>query len=113
MRCLLTAPMAFDIGTLLSNSFGIAKEWGGWIMLITGAVLIVMAVFNTAKGLMSHGQSQVSWPKVILMFIFGGVIIAFSGGGAAFDGIGKYAQGMGKTIDSLGTTTILLRSMFG
>lgn len=116
MMNLVNLPAAFDIGTLLQNSFLTAKSWGGWIMLIVGVVMIVVCVYMTAKGLMSHGQSQTSWPKVILLLIFGGLLLSLGANGTgAFDAFANtYAKGTKDTIDNLGNgtiTTILVNSL--
>lgn len=109
MTKLVNLALDFSIDTLLENSFKTIQTWGGYVMLIIGAAMLIVAIYQVAKGLMSHGQSQVSWPKVIMLFIFGGVILAFSAGGGsgAFNGIANYAKGTKNTIDELGNAMIL------
>lgn len=65
----------FNIGNLLSNAKGKVEEWGGMAVVLIGAVMIVVAGFQIARGLMTQGKpggQQTNWLVVILLLIVGG-----------------------------------------
>lgn len=104
----------WELGKFLSNVFSTIKNWGGLVILIIGAAMIVVSVYQVAKALMSHGQGQTSWPKIIIMFLLGGALIAAGGAAASGNDVFKWLTDIGaggrNTIDQLGgggTTTIL------
>lgn len=74
---------------------GKLRDWGSGLMVIVGIVMIIVAIFKIAQGLMSHGKTQVNWVINILLIVVGAL---FCAGGAFFkntltadgeDGIGN------------------------
>lgn len=88
---------AWDIGTVLQNSTSTLKTWGNSLIILIGVVMVIAAVYQAAKALMSHGQAPVSWPKIIVLLILGG---AFMAGGFIF--VSGVAEGGKTTIEQLG-----------
>ena len=67
------------VGTFLNNLNKSIFKWGQTLVVIIGIVMVIVGVFNIAKGLMSGGKTQVNWVINILLFFIGGAL-AFSGG---------------------------------
>ena len=104
----ISIPMAWDLGSFLQNATETIKQWGGYIIVLIGVVMVIVAVFKIASGLISHGKTQVSWPVAIILLILGG---AFMVGGFTF--VSNIASGGKKTIEDLGKQTIIpMISMF-
>lgn len=92
----------WSIDNFLQNVIISLKKWGGYIVILVGVVMIICAVYQIAKGLISHGKTQVNWVVAILLLIIGG---AFAAGG--WDLITNIAGGGANTINDLGTQTWL------
>ena len=105
MMNLLSMPMAWDLGSFLQNATSTLKTWGGYLIILIGVVMVVWSVVMIARGLISHGKTQVSWPVAIILLILGG---AFMAGGFSF--VANIASGGKKTIEDLGNATILMLS---
>lgn len=105
MMNLLSMPMAWDLGSFLQNATSTLKTWGGYLIVLIGVVMVVWSVVMIARGLISHGKTQVSWPVAIILLILGG---AFMVGGFSF--VADIASGGKQTIDELGNGTILMLS---
>lgn len=105
MMNLLSMPMAWDLGSFLQNATSTLKTWGGYLIILIGVVMVVWSVVMIARGLISHGKTQVSWPVAIILLILGG---AFMVGGFSF--VSNIASGGKKTIEDLGNGTILMLS---
>lgn len=105
MMNLLSMPMAWDLGSFLQNATSTLKEWGGYLIILIGVVMVVWSVVMIARGLISHGKTQVSWPVAIILLILGG---AFMVGGFSF--VANIAAGGKTTIEDLGNGTILMLS---
>lgn len=105
MMNLLSMPMAWDLGSFLQNATSTLKTWGGYLIILIGVVMVVWSVVMIARGLISHGKTQVSWPVAIILLILGG---AFMFGGFSF--VENIASGGKKTIEDLGNSTILMLS---
>ena len=103
----ISIPMAWDLGSFLQNATETIKQWGGYIIVLIGVVMVIVAVFKIASGLISHGKTQVSWPVAIILLILGG---AFMVGGFTF--VSNIASGGKKTIEDLGQTIIPMLTMF-
>lgn len=105
MMNLLSMPMAWDLGSFLRNATSTLKTWGGYLIILIGVVMVVWSVVMIARGLISHGKTQVSWPVAIILLILGG---AFMVGGFSF--VADIASGGKQTIEDLGNGTILMLS---
>lgn len=105
MMNLLSMPMSWDLGSFLQNAASTLKTWGGYLIVLIGVVMVVWSVVMIARGLISHGKTQVSWPVAIILLILGG---AFMVGGFSF--VSNIASGGKKTIEDLGNGTILMLS---
>lgn len=67
----------WDLGTFLENATDSIQGWGGLFLILIGVVMIIVAGYKIATGLMSD-RAQVSWVKVVVLLIAGGVL-AFGG----------------------------------
>ena len=105
MMNLLSMPMAWDLGSFLQNATSTLRTWGGYLIVLIGVVMVVWSVVMIARGLISHGKTQVSWPVAIILLILGG---AFMVGGFSF--VEHIASGGKQTIEDLGNGTILMLS---
>lgn len=105
MMNLLSMPMAWDLGSFLQNATSTLKTWGGYLIILIGVVMVVWSVVMIARGLISHGKTQTSWPVAIILLILGG---AFMVGGFSF--VSNIASGGKQTIEDLGNDTILMLS---
>lgn len=94
----------FNIELFLQNATAKVKEWGGYLIVLLGAVLLVVAVWILVTGLMSHGKKQTNWAMCIIMFIIGGCLVGAGVGSAAFTWVQNIAAGGKDTIESLGGT---------
>lgn len=96
----------WDLGNFLKNAGETLKRWGGLVLIILGAVMLIVAAYQIAKGLMTHGRQgqPTNWLVVIILLIVGGAFIA-AGGWGWFQGI---AAGGQKTINDLGGNSSIL-----
>lgn len=86
----------WSIGTFLENAQKALIDWGGALIALIGVVLIIWAGVQIARGLISHGKTQISWPVNIIMLIVGG---AFLVGGFTF--LSDVASGGKRTLEDL------------
>lgn len=105
MMNLLSMTMTWDLGSFLKNATSTLEKWGGYLICLIGVVMVVWSVVMIARGLISHGKTQVSWAVAIILLILGG---AFMVGGFSF--VSEIASGGKKTIEDLGNGTILMLS---
>ena len=89
----------WDVGTFLSNDTKTLGTWGSAFVGLIGIAMLIAAVWQIAKGLMSHGRTQTNWAVAILLLIVGGAF-AFGGGWGLVTDI---ARGGERTIRDAGT----------
>ena len=82
----------------LQNSLG---DWSQIIVVIIGLVMLIVGIFNIAKGLMSQGRGQTNWFMNIVLFFVGGAL-CFSGGWGLVKKVSKSGQ---DTVNDLGNGT--------
>lgn len=92
--------LAWDIGTFLQNATKTIKQWGSYLIILIGVVLIIVSIWQIAKGLISHGKGQTNWAVAIIMLIIGGALMA-----GGFGLVSTIASGGGQTINELGAGT--------
>lgn len=98
VKVMTAVPMDWDLGSFLQNAAKVLKQWGGYFIILVGVVMVVAAVYQIAKGLISHGKGPgTNWGVAISLLILGG---AFMTGGFAF--VAKIAGGGQKTIEEIG-----------
>ena len=102
-----TVPMAWDLGSFLQNATETLKQWGGYLIILIGVVMVIASVYQIAKGLISHGKTQTNWAIAIILLILGG---AFMVGGFSF--VSNIASGGKKTIEDLGQTILPMLTSF-
>lgn len=89
----------WSITGFLSNLNGSLEVWGQLIVVAVGLVMLIVAVFKIAKGLMSGGRGQVNWVLNVLLFFIGGAL-CFGGGWGLLKDI---SSGGASTLEQLGT----------
>lgn len=103
--------MAWDLGTFLQNATETIKTWGNYLIILIGVIMVIISVYQIAKGLMSHGKGQpTNWFVAAALLIVGG---AFMVGG--FTWVSGIASSGKDTIDDLGgagTILPMLQMMF-
>ena len=103
---------AWDIDAILGGLNTTLRSWGGLLVVIIGLVMVIVAVFKIAKGLISHGKSQTNWVVNIVLFFVGGAL-CFGGGWGLIEGVSKGGdatlQHIGEAGASATTSTILLQ----
>lgn len=94
----LTQQKTWDVGTFLEGLSTNVESWLKIIVSLVGLIMVGVAIYQIASGLMSHGRKQTNWFTVILLFLIGGAFVA---GGLkwAMD----IAKGGKETIDKMGT----------
>lgn len=92
--------LSWDIGTFLQNATKTIKQWGSYLIILIGVVLIIVSIWQIAKGLISHGKGQTNWAVAIIMLIIGGALMA-----GGFGLVSTIASGGGQTINELGAGT--------
>lgn len=95
---IFAASNGWTLENFLTNAFKKLKGWGGILVTIIGIVMLVAGIYQVAKGLISHGKTQVSWPIAIILILLGAAL-AFAGVWALMGDIGTGARG---TIEALG-----------
>ena len=103
----MTSPLTFDITKFGTNLYNKLREWGNILVIIIGVVMMIVAVWQIAKGLIQHGKAQVSWAVAIALLIIGGALASFGTAGVANpDGAWKWLEGIAEggktTINELG-----------
>ncbi len=106
----------WDISTFLTNLTTQLKSWGGLVIMLLGVVMVVVAIWKVATGLMSHGKGQPpNWLLIAILFLLGGAfVVAGASGMEAFNWVAGIAGGGKQTIIGLGnggTTTILFNGL--
>ena len=91
----------WDLGSFFSNLTTKGKEWGGYLLVFLGVILIVVGVVKVVMAFVSK-RSQTNWFATIGMILVGGFLAAAGVGSAAFDKVNKLANVGAGTLDSLG-----------
>lgn len=93
-------PTAFDFSfeKFFTTSTNSLSTIGGAFIVLLGLVMIVVAGWQIAKGLIGHGKAQTNWFIVIGLLLAGGIFMA---GGISWltslaKGVGNAAQGLGE-----------------
>lgn len=91
----------WDVTTFLNNLKGSIVNWGGIVIAIIGAIMIIYGAYVAWMCLKNKGNRQHSWLTAILLILIGGAF--FAGGFALLREIG---EGGKATLDNLGKTVI-------
>lgn len=88
--------LAWDFQSFLTKLKGSMTTWVNTGMMILGLVLLFVAAWQIASGLMSHGKKEVPWVPCIIMITLGAALL---GGGGIMQALGS---GILSTVDQLG-----------
>lgn len=100
MTGLISTLMAWDLTSFLTNSTNQLQVWGGSFIMLLGVAMVVVGIYQLAKGLIAHGKTQVNWFVVVALIIAGGALLA--GGWTLVSTIAKDGE---KTIKELGNSS--------
>lgn len=89
----------WNLGQMLGAIQQTILNYGKVIVAIIGLVMVLVAVYQIAKNLISHGKGQTNWVVTFALLIVGGALMVTSG----WDSIVRIARGSNNTLDSLGT----------
>lgn len=106
MSSLYTVTAEWDLGTFLKNAKETISTWGGYFIMLLGVIMIIVAVYQTAKGLMSPQKAQTNWLIVAFLFILGGALTV-----GGYDWVFGIAKGGKKTVDELGGAANMIMPM--
>ena len=67
---------SFDLITFLSNVTEYLQVIGKYLLFIIGIVMIIVAIYQIAKGLAGGGRGQVNWVSAIVCLLIGGALLA-------------------------------------
>lgn len=94
---LQTIALDWSLETFLMNLKDKAKVWGSGVIMVLGVAMIIVAVWQIAKGFMGGGKTQTNWAMSILCGLIGGVLLA-----GGWNTVGKISKGAGKSLENLG-----------
>ncbi len=89
----------WDMNVFLVNLKSQAASWGKVIIAIIGIVMVIVGVFQVAKGLILGSKTQTNWVTAIFLLLFGGAL-AFTGGWAMLE---EFSHAGVQTFNELGT----------
>ncbi|WP_051215594.1 hypothetical protein [Granulicoccus phenolivorans] len=101
----VTPTAAWDVSSFLGNAKTQIQVWGGLLLMLVGAVLLIWGGVQTGKKLLADQQSagqQKGWGVIALMILIGGALA--TGGWQLVWTIGSGGQ---QTIEDLGGGTVL------
>lgn len=99
--------LTFNITQFGKNLYTMLRQWGNTLIIIIGVVMMIVAVWQIAKGLIQHGKSNTNWAVAIALLIIGGALASF-GATIGGDNVGAWkwleeiAGGGKQTIMDLG-----------
>ena len=102
LQQLVNTMSGWSVNNFLTNLNKNLNLWGGLLIVVVGLVMVIVAVINIAKVLMSSGRGQTNWVLNIVLFFIGGAL-AFGGGWGLVQGI---SQGGSDTLNDLGKIVI-------
>lgn len=97
----MAAGNGWTIDNFLNNLSTRLSDWGKLIVVVLGIAMLIVGIFNIAKGMMGGGRGQVNWVLNIALIVVGGAL-AFSGG---WDLLTNISKGTGKSLNDLGTSS--------
>lgn len=96
---LQTIALDWSLESFLLNLKDKAKVWGSGVIMVLGVAMVIVAVWQIAKGFMGGGKAQTNWAMSILCGLIGGVLVA-----GGWNTVGKISKGAGKSLENLGGT---------
>lgn len=100
----------FNISKFFANvagESGILRQWGGYIIILLGVVMMIVGIWQICKGLIQHGKAQTNWAVAILLLLIGGALAGFGGQNMGAWGWLQNISSSGRyTVEELGQDTI-------
>lgn len=94
---LQTVTMDWKLESFLVNLIDKVKVWGSGIIMLLGVCMIIVAIYQIAKGFMSQ-RAQTNWAMSIGCLILGGVFLA-----GGYNLVADISKGAGTSIEDIGT----------
>lgn len=88
-----------SITNILKSASDTASTWGRYFLVVLGIVMVVYAVYQIGKGMMSGGRGQTNWAMAIGCLILGGAL-AVTGG---WKFVVNIANGSGSELNEMST----------
>lgn len=85
------------IGEFLSSFQETLANYGSIVSSIIGIAMVVVAIYQIAKGLMSGGKGQTNWVMTIALLLIGGALALVGGWGT----VGNFVNIGDKTITEM------------
>ena len=79
----------WKIGSFLNAAQQTLANYGSILTSLIGVAMVIVGIYQLAKGLISHGKGQHSWIVTIALILVGGAL-AVSGG---WKMVGQFARG--------------------
>ena len=79
MNYLFAAGGSASIGTFLGKFQETLANYGGIATSIIGIAMVIVAIYQIAKGLMSGGKGQTNWVMTIALLLIGGALALMGG----------------------------------
>lgn len=90
------------LGTFLGSFQATLAHYGSIVASIIGVAMVVVAIYQIAKGLMSGGKGQTNWVMTIALLLIGGMLALASG----WNTIGKFVKTGNNTLSSMAEGTV-------
>lgn len=88
---------AGSITNILKSASDTASTWGRYFLVVLGIVMVVYAVYQIGKGMMSGGRGQTNWAMAIGCLVLGGALAVTGGWGFVVN----IAQGSGNELNMM------------
>lgn len=88
---------AGSITNILKSASDTASTWGRYFLVVLGIVMVVYAVYQIGKGMMSGGRGQTNWAMAIGCLVLGGALAVTGGWGFVVN----IAQGSGNELNEM------------
>lgn len=94
---MLMATSEPSLGTFLGSFQATLAHYGSIAASIIGVAMVVVAIYQIAKGLMSGGKGQTNWVMTIALLLIGGMLALASG----WETIGTFVNTGNTTLEGM------------
>ncbi len=99
---IIGTPVAFSFTEFFNNAKSSLSTIGGAFISLLGLVMIVVAGWQIAKGLIGHGKVQTNWFICVGLLIVGGLFMV---GGIVW--LTQLAENVGGAVEGLGNGEVI------
>lgn len=94
---LILASATWHLGSFLDSAQKTLANYGSVLTSLIGVAMVIVGIYQLAKGLISHGKGQHSWVVTIALILVGGAL-AITGG---WKMVGNFASGGRNTLSDM------------